>query len=26
VHITGIGGPPLLRETLVARARKARLV
>ena len=26
VHITSIGGPPLLRETLVARARKARLV
>src|SRR4051812_30676624 len=26
VRITAIGGPPLLRETLVARARKARLV
>jgi SAM-dependent methyltransferase len=26
VHITSIGGPPLLRETLVARARKARLI
>src|SRR5215210_6875504 len=26
VHISGIGGPPGLRETLVARARKARLV
>jgi ubiquinone/menaquinone biosynthesis C-methylase UbiE len=25
VHVEGIGGPPLLRETLVARARKARL-
>jgi SAM-dependent methyltransferase len=25
VHITGIGGPPGFRETLVARARKARL-
>ena len=26
IHITSIGGPPGLRETLVARARKARLV
>src|SRR5215210_801923 len=26
VHVTSIGGPPGLRETLVARARKARLV
>jgi len=26
VHLTSIGGPPGLRETLVARARKARLV
>jgi hypothetical protein len=26
VHISSIGGPPGLRETLVARARKARLV
>jgi SAM-dependent methyltransferase len=26
VHISHIGGPPGLRETLVARARKARLV
>jgi SAM-dependent methyltransferase len=26
VHISAIGGPPGLRETLVARARKARLV
>lgn len=26
VHVESIGGPPLLRETLVARARKARLV
>jgi hypothetical protein len=25
VHVTSIGGPPGLRETLVARARKARL-
>ena len=26
VHVSGIGGWPGLRETLVARARKARLV
>ena len=26
VHVSSIGGPPGLRETLVARARKARLV
>ena len=26
VHVTSIGGPPGLRETLVARAHKARLV
>jgi SAM-dependent methyltransferase len=26
IHVTSIGGPPGLRETLVARARKARLV
>src|SRR4051794_27974256 len=26
IHLTSIGGPPGLRETLVARARKARLV
>jgi SAM-dependent methyltransferase len=26
IHVSSIGGPPGLRETLVARARKARLV
>jgi SAM-dependent methyltransferase len=26
VHVSSIGGPPGLRETLVARARKARLI